>query len=61
MTPSRVAGPPVVPGQHSREILEELGCTPEEITDLILRSVTSVPDLPRSDEKTESDSAGNRL
>jgi len=30
-TPGRVQGPPLVVGQHSREILEELGYAPEQI------------------------------
>jgi crotonobetainyl-CoA:carnitine CoA-transferase CaiB-like acyl-CoA transferase len=44
-TASRVAGPPVVPGQHSVEILQDLGCDSDEIAELIRRKVTVLPDL----------------
>jgi crotonobetainyl-CoA:carnitine CoA-transferase CaiB-like acyl-CoA transferase len=33
-TPGRVQGPPLVVGQHSREILAELGYSPEQIEEL---------------------------
>ncbi len=38
-TPGRVQGPPLVVGQHSREILAELGYTPEEIEKLCAECV----------------------
>jgi crotonobetainyl-CoA:carnitine CoA-transferase CaiB-like acyl-CoA transferase len=33
-TPGRVQGPPLIVGQHSREILAELGYTPEQIEEM---------------------------
>ena len=33
-TPARVQGPPLIVGQHSRELLAELGLTPAEIDEL---------------------------
>jgi len=33
-TPGKVQGPPLIVGQHSREILAELGYTPEQIEEL---------------------------
>ena len=41
-TPARLYGPPVIPGQHSREILEELGLSGAEITRLSEAGVTDL-------------------
>ena len=43
-TPGRIAGPPPLLGQHSREILAELGYAPGEIERLRARRVTVWPD-----------------
>jgi crotonobetainyl-CoA:carnitine CoA-transferase CaiB-like acyl-CoA transferase len=43
-TPGRIAGPPPLLGQHSREILAELGYAPGEIERLRARGVTVWPD-----------------
>ncbi len=40
-TPGKVQGPPLVVGQHSREILAELGYTPEQIQELCKECVLS--------------------
>ena len=42
-TPGRIAGPPPLLGQHSREVLAELGYSDGEIEDLRARSVTTWP------------------
>jgi hypothetical protein len=34
-TPGRVQGPPLIVGQHSREILAELGYSQEQIAELV--------------------------
>jgi crotonobetainyl-CoA:carnitine CoA-transferase CaiB-like acyl-CoA transferase len=47
-TPGRIFGPPVVPGQHSREILDELGYSGSEVEELLSRGITLVPDLGTS-------------
>jgi crotonobetainyl-CoA:carnitine CoA-transferase CaiB-like acyl-CoA transferase len=43
-TPGRIAGPPPLLGQHSREVLAELGYSPEQIGQLRERGVTRWPD-----------------
>jgi crotonobetainyl-CoA:carnitine CoA-transferase CaiB-like acyl-CoA transferase len=43
-TPGRIAGAPLVPGQDTRQILAELGKTPEQIDALIAAGVVSPPD-----------------
>ena len=43
-TPGRIAGPPPLLGQHSREVLAELGYSPEEIHGLRERGVTLWPE-----------------
>jgi crotonobetainyl-CoA:carnitine CoA-transferase CaiB-like acyl-CoA transferase len=43
-TPGRIAGPPPLLGQHSREVLAELGYSAEEIDRLRDRGVTLWPD-----------------
>ena len=43
-TPGRIAGPPPLLGQHSREVLAELGYSNEEIQGLRERRVTLWPD-----------------
>jgi crotonobetainyl-CoA:carnitine CoA-transferase CaiB-like acyl-CoA transferase len=43
-TPGRIAGPPLVPGQDTRQILAELGKTPEQIDALIAAGTVSVAD-----------------
>jgi crotonobetainyl-CoA:carnitine CoA-transferase CaiB-like acyl-CoA transferase len=42
-TPGRIYGPPLVPGQDSRAILDELGYGDEHITKLIAAGVVAVP------------------
>jgi crotonobetainyl-CoA:carnitine CoA-transferase CaiB-like acyl-CoA transferase len=42
-SPSRLFGPPVLHGQHSREILTELGRSPQEIEQLAEARVTTLP------------------
>jgi alpha-methylacyl-CoA racemase len=34
-TPGQIAGPPPMPGAHSRDILSDFGFSPEEINDLV--------------------------
>jgi crotonobetainyl-CoA:carnitine CoA-transferase CaiB-like acyl-CoA transferase len=46
-TPARLFGPPVIHGQHSREILTELGYDAETIEALASAGVTTLPDLAR--------------
>jgi crotonobetainyl-CoA:carnitine CoA-transferase CaiB-like acyl-CoA transferase len=41
-TPARLFGPPVMHGQHSRQILSELGYTPTEIGEFAARGVTTL-------------------
>jgi crotonobetainyl-CoA:carnitine CoA-transferase CaiB-like acyl-CoA transferase len=43
-TPGRIAGPPPMLGQHSREVLTELGYSADEIARLRERGVTVWPD-----------------
>ncbi|MCB0996724.1 MAG: CoA transferase [Acidimicrobiales bacterium] len=43
-TPGRIAGPPPLLGQHSREVLASLGYTPAEMADLRARGITAWPD-----------------
>ncbi|MFM8237594.1 MAG: CaiB/BaiF CoA transferase family protein [Actinomycetota bacterium] len=43
-TPGRIAGPPPLVGQHTREILSEIGRTDPEIDDLIAAGVCYEPD-----------------
>jgi crotonobetainyl-CoA:carnitine CoA-transferase CaiB-like acyl-CoA transferase len=43
-TPGRIAGPPPLLGQHSREVLAELGYSADEIQALRERGVTVWPD-----------------
>ncbi len=43
-TPGRIAGPPPLLGQHSREVLADLGYTDAEIADLRDLGVTLWPD-----------------
>jgi crotonobetainyl-CoA:carnitine CoA-transferase CaiB-like acyl-CoA transferase len=43
-TPGRIAGPPLVPGQDTRQILTELGKTPDQIEALLAAGVVSLPD-----------------
>jgi crotonobetainyl-CoA:carnitine CoA-transferase CaiB-like acyl-CoA transferase len=43
-TPGRIAGPPPLLGQHSREVLAELGYSADEIEGLRERGVTLWPD-----------------
>src|SRR5262249_1217201 len=41
-SPVRLFGPPVMPGQHSREILTELGRSPDDIEQLAAAGVTTL-------------------
>ncbi len=43
-TPGRIAGPPPLLGQHSREVLAEVGYSVDEMEDLRRRGVTTWPD-----------------
>ena len=43
-TPGRIGGPPPLLGQHSREVLTELGYADDEIQTLRERGVTLWPD-----------------
>ncbi len=43
-TPGRIVGPPPHVGEHSREILEELGVSPTEIDDLKRAGIVTWPD-----------------
>ncbi len=43
-TPGRIAGPPPLLGQHSREVLADLGYSDAEIQTLRDRGVTLWPD-----------------
>ncbi|HEY3674101.1 MAG TPA: CoA transferase, partial [Acidimicrobiia bacterium] len=43
-TPGRIAGPPPLLGQHSREVLAELGYSDAEVEYLRDRGVTLWPD-----------------
>ena len=43
-TPGHIGGPPPLLGQHSREILQRLGYSADEIDDLRARGVTTWPD-----------------
>lgn len=43
-TPARLFGPPVIPGQHGREILASLGYSVDEVDGLEKHVVTSFPD-----------------
>jgi crotonobetainyl-CoA:carnitine CoA-transferase CaiB-like acyl-CoA transferase len=41
-SPSRLFGPPVLHGQHSKEILKELGFPPETIQEMVSAGVTTI-------------------
>ena len=43
-TPGKVWGPPAVPGEHSREILRELGYDKAQIQELGQKGVTAWPE-----------------
>lgn len=45
-TPGRIAGPPPLLGQHTREVLTEAGYTKEEVEDLIAAGVAEAADEP---------------
>ena len=45
-TPGRVAGPPPIPGQHTTEVLKELGYDGGTITSLLERGVIRQPEIP---------------
>ena len=45
-TPGRIAGPPPLLGQHSREVLAELGYSADEVEGLRRQGVTTWPDSP---------------
>ena len=45
-TPGRVAGPPPIPGQHTTEVLQELGYDSGTITSLLERGVIRQPEIP---------------
>jgi crotonobetainyl-CoA:carnitine CoA-transferase CaiB-like acyl-CoA transferase len=38
-TPGRIMGPPYIPGQHSRQILHEVGYTDAGVDDLAARGI----------------------
>ncbi|MBV9661986.1 MAG: CoA transferase [Acidimicrobiales bacterium] len=54
-TPSRLAGPPVIHGQHSEEILFELGYSSEEVARLSESGVTTLWRQPESGSDPDSD------
>jgi crotonobetainyl-CoA:carnitine CoA-transferase CaiB-like acyl-CoA transferase len=43
-TPGEISGPPPLVGQHTREVLHEIGCTDAEVDDLIAQGVAYEPD-----------------
>jgi len=43
-TPGRIAGPPPLLGEHSRQVLAELGYTKSDMDDLKARGITTWPD-----------------
>ena len=44
-TPGRIAGPPPLVGEHSRDVLDWAGYSPEDVTELKAVGVVTWPDL----------------